>query len=144
VTESLIAHLEPTVLRMPTLAEPFFDCPLATRLKAVLVCVKAALPGVQVGEIEGISEGFPGARVVMPNGADVVVGVDLDQPSEFFEVVRIYEPGETAKLAFETSSANGFASTEKLTGESVLKLVERYASSGPASFTRLREAACSV
>ncbi len=103
------------------------DCNLVERLKEVMVRVMDTFPAACVHDIEGIDEGFPGARVVMSNGADVVVGVDLDQPAELFEVVRMYEPGEISQFDFEAQSANGFASTEKLTAESVMKLLGSYA-----------------
>ena len=99
----------------------------ASRLSEALGRVRLAFPTARVEDIEGEETGFPGARVVMPNGMDVVVGVDLDRPADLFEVVRLYAPGERAKYDFELTSANGFASTDKLTDGALLKVLGWYA-----------------
>lgn len=108
-------------------AQPFHAAGLAGRVDGVLARVRRAFPEARVGEVDAVDEGFPGARVDLRNGISVVVGVDLDLPDILFEVVRVYEPGETPRYAFEAHSANGWADTDKLSADAVLALLRDYA-----------------
>lgn len=110
---------------------------LAGRVQAVLANLAVAIPSARIGVVEGIDEGFPGAQIRLPNGLDVVVGVDVDLPDALFEVVRVYEPEEVPKLTFEAHSANGWAETSKLSAEAVLDVVREYANLSAAALASL-------
>jgi hypothetical protein len=96
------------------------------RLDRLLALVKSAHPGASVDAIEEGDSGFPGFRVVLPNGVDLVVGVDLDLPFALFEVVRLQVADEMVKHRFEAFSTGGFAGSAQLSADAVLEVLRSY------------------
>jgi hypothetical protein len=101
------------------------------RLDGLLSRVRLAYPRAQVDDVEEADCGFPGFRVVLPNGIDLVVGVDIDLPEALYEVVRLYVSGEVPRYGFEHSSARGFASTGRLSSAAVLEVLHSYSALRP-------------
>ncbi|MBC5764422.1 hypothetical protein [Ramlibacter albus] len=106
---------------MPAQATP------AAPLRRLAPLIRAAHPRAQLGAIEGAETGLPGFRVLLPNGVDVVVGVDIDLPAVLFEVVRLYVGDEVSKYDFEHFCTRGFAGTSKLSMDAVLQVLCSYA-----------------
>lgn len=99
---------------------------LAARLNGLVALIKPACPGARVHPVEGAESGFPGFQVRLPNGIDVVVGVDIELPHVLYEVVRLQVAGEIAQYHFEALSAGGFASTGRLSADAVLAMLRSY------------------
>lgn len=96
------------------------------RVSELVQRVRERHRGAVVGPVEKCPVGFPGARISLPNGADVIVGVDLDHPDELFEVVRCSDPGAVVAPDFERTLHGGFTGLTKLSAAEVLQAVARY------------------
>lgn len=85
----------------------------APHLDTLHARIRQAHPRARVDDVEEEGSGFPGFRVVLPNGVDLVVGVDLDRPMSRFEVVR--------------EQAGAWAGDEHLSADGVIAVLRRYA-----------------